>query len=115
MSHQTPEPEDLRRLQTRLDEVRRREAAKNPQSAPTPMGVAFRFGTEMIAGIAVGGALGWGIDWLAGTRPVFLIVMFVLGAAAGVLNVMRAAKEMTEQAAKAAKGAPSVPDSEDEE
>ncbi len=100
MRSQTPGPEDLQRLKGRLDEARRREAARNPKVAPSPMGVAFRFGTEMIAGIAVGGALGWGIDWLAGTRPLALVAGFVLGAAAGILGVMRAARELNERAAK---------------
>jgi ATP synthase protein I len=53
----------------------------------------------LVAALVVGGGLGWGIDWLLGrigfhTRPVFLIVFFVLGAAAGIRNVMRAANEI---------------------
>ena len=63
------------------------------------MAIAFRFTTEMVAALVVGGALGWGLDWLAGrigfhTRPLFLVVMFVLGAGAGIRNVFRAAKEI---------------------
>ena len=54
----------------------------------------------------MGGGLGWGIDWLAGrigfhTRPVFLIVFFLLGAATGIRNVMRAAKEIDAEVAAA--------------
>jgi ATP synthase protein I len=49
--------------------------------------------------VVVGGGLGWGIDWLLAqfgyqTKPVFLIVFFMLGAAAGIRNVMRTAKEI---------------------
>ena len=52
----------------------------------------------------MGGGLGWGIDWLFGhfgihTRPVFMIVFVVLGAAAGILNVVRAAREINAQIA----------------
>ncbi len=81
------------------------------------MGIASRFATELVAALLVGGALGWGIDWLFGhfgvhTKPVFLIVLFVLGAAAGIRNVMRAAGEIN--AEMAAKGpAPSVRDDEE--
>ena len=83
--------------------ARRHEAAKAPShAAPTPLGIAFRFATELVAALVVGGALGWGIDWLFGTRPVFIVVMFVLGAAAGIRNVMRAAKELNARAAAAA-------------
>ena len=50
--------------------------------------------------------LGWGIDWAADrwspvhTRPWGLVVFFVFGAAAGILNVMRAAREINGQVAK---------------
>jgi ATP synthase protein I len=54
----------------------------------------------------VGGGLGWGIDWLFGhfgihTRPAFLIVFLLLGIAAGIRNVMRAANEINAEVAKA--------------
>ncbi|HUJ02131.1 MAG TPA: AtpZ/AtpI family protein [Rhizomicrobium sp.] len=103
MSDEPPEPDDLRRLSERLDEARRREAAKAPKAGnAAPLSVAFRFTTELVAALVVGGALGWGMDRLFGTRPIFMVVMFFLGAAAGIRNVMGAAKEMNERAAKAA-------------
>ena len=50
------------------------------------MGIAFRFAAEMVSALVVGGGVGWGLDWLFGrfgfhTRPVFMLVMFILGAA----------------------------------
>jgi ATP synthase protein I len=114
LSNKTPEPEDLRALGARLDEMRRREAVKNQKPAPTSMGIAFRFATELVAALIVGGGIGWGLDYLFGTRPILLIVFFVLGAAAGIRNVMRAAQELNEQAA-AATSTPSVADDDDEE
>lgn len=99
------EPDDLRELGERLDEARRREAAKEPKQGGdvAPLAVAFRFTTEMVAALVVGGAFGWGLDWLFGTRPFLMVVMFFLGAAAGIRNVIHAATEMNERAAKAAK------------
>jgi ATP synthase protein I len=105
MSDHAPDPENLRALGKRLDEAqRRRAAAQKSQAPPTSMGIAFRFAAEMVAALIVGGGLGWGLDWLFGhflfrTRPVFLIVMFVLGAAAGLRNVMHAAKEINAEIA----------------
>ena len=89
-----PEPDDLRSLGARLDAVQREKARGRTQAPPTSLGIAFRFSTEMVAALVVGGAVGWGIDWLAGTRPIFLIVFAMLGAAAGIRNVMRAAGEI---------------------
>lgn len=113
MSDQTPEPDDLRALGKRLDEMRRREAVKNRKPAPTSMGIAFRFTTELVSALIVGGGIGWGLDWLFGTRPIFIIVFFVLGAAAGILNVMRAAKELNEEAAAAGNRPPAADDGEE--
>jgi ATP synthase protein I len=93
------EPDRLRELGERLEDVQRRQAAKAKGPAPNQLGIAGRFATELVAALIVGGGLGWGVDWLFGrfgfhTRPVFLIVFFVLGAGAGIRNVMRAATEL---------------------
>ena len=105
MSDNAPDPENLRSLGERLDEAqRRRAAAQKPAAPPTSMGIAFRFTAEMVSALVVGGAVGWGLDWLFGrfgfhTRPVFMLVMFVLGAAGGIRNVMNAAKEINAEIA----------------
>ena len=98
MSDTPPDPDKLNALGKRLDEVqRRRDAAKKP-SPPTAMGIAFRLSTEMVSALAVGAGLGWGLDWLFGTGHILMIVMLVLGAAAGIRNVMSAARELNAQA-----------------
>lgn len=61
----------------------------------TAMGIAFRLVTEMVAGVFVGAAIGWVLDSWLGTRPWFLLVFFFIGAAAGILNVYRAARQIT--------------------
>ncbi len=53
--------------------------------------LAMRVLSEFVAAVMVGTAIGWGIDWLAGTSPVFLIVFVLMGAAAGFWNVYRIA------------------------
>ena len=100
-----PDPERLRALDKRLEEARARQAAGNKRPPPSQMGIAGRFATELVAALVVGGGLGWGIDWLFGhfgfhTRPVFLIVFFVLGAAAGIRGVTRAAAEINKEIGK---------------
>src|ERR1700679_1051663 len=94
-----PDPESLRELGERLDKLHAKRAAGRQGPPPTQLGIAGRFATELVAALIVGGGLGWGIDWLFGhfgihTRPVFMVVFVVLGAAAGILNVVRAAKEI---------------------
>jgi ATP synthase protein I len=59
-------------------------------------GQALRLSSEFIAGVAVGGGLGWFIDRFAGTSPWGMIVFLLLGFAAGVLNVLRSAGMVAE-------------------
>jgi ATP synthase protein I len=97
-----PDPDRLRDLEKRLGQLHARQAPKGPP--PSQAGIAGRFATELVAALLVGGGLGWGIDWLAGrfgfhTAPVFMIVFVVIGAAAGILNVVRAAREINAEIA----------------
>ena len=89
-----PEPKELRELGDRLDALQKQQADRTKAPPPTSLGIAFRFSTELVGALVVGGAIGYGIDWLAGTKPIFLIGFFVLGAVAGILNVVRAAREL---------------------
>jgi ATP synthase protein I len=95
-----PEPDDLRALGQKLDEARDAHRGRNPQPATGAMGIAFRFATELGAAIFVGAGLGWLLDRWLHTAPIFLVLMFLLGAAAGIRNVMRAAAELNAEAAR---------------
>ena len=61
------------------------------------MGNAFKLGTELIAAVAVGTIIGFILDTLFDTKPWLIIVFFFLGAAAGMLNVIRAANRMQKE------------------
>jgi ATP synthase protein I len=61
-------------------------ALSGPQGA---WGVGMRVGVELVSALLVGGAIGWGLDSLFGTKPILLGVFLLLGAAAGMLNVVR--------------------------
>jgi ATP synthase protein I len=68
------------------------------------MAAGFRIVVELVAAIAVGTGIGWLLDGWLGTRPLMLVVFVLLGAAAGVMNVYRTAKEL-DRAAKARRAA----------
>ena len=67
------------------------------QGEMTGVGRGFRLASEFVAAIIVGAGLGWGLDQLAGTTPWGMIVLLLLGFAAGVLNVIRATAELNAQ------------------
>ena len=58
------------------------------------MGSAFKLGTELVAAVAVGTIIGFILDSWFGTKPWLIIIFFFLGAAAGMLNVIRAANKL---------------------
>jgi ATP synthase protein I len=86
--------------------------AAAPQSHATALGQAFRLGFELVAGVAVGAFVGWALDRLFGTAPFLMVVFLGLGAAAGILNVVRTAKRM-QAAAPSGKDLPTVDDDDD--
>ena len=63
------------------------------------LSIAFRVGTEMTVATLLGAGMGYGVDHFVGTKPWGIVVGVVLGGAAGMLNVYRAAQAMTEQLA----------------
>jgi ATP synthase protein I len=102
MSEHAPEPDDLRALGERIDALKQQETPPAKKSAPTSGEVAIRFATELLSAVIVGFLIGWGLDKLFGTTPVFMIGLFLLGAAAGIRNVIVASKEITRRYADAA-------------
>ena len=53
------------------------------------MGVGLRVGIELVAALVVAVAIGYGLDWLFGTKPILTAVFVPVGGAAGVWNVWR--------------------------
>lgn len=53
-------------------------------------GKFFNVGIELVSGVFMGVGCGLFIDWVFGTSPWGLISLFILGSAAGMLNVYRA-------------------------
>ena len=93
-------------LDRRLSKVRDNRKTQTDQSGneqdtahakASAMAVGLRLSSELVAGILVGAALGWGFDRLLSTSPLGLIVFLLIGFIAGVVNVMRAAGVMSKQ------------------
>jgi ATP synthase protein I len=86
----------LRRLGDRLDQVRTSQPSEQPSEARpasngSGMARGLRLSSELVAGVLVGGAVGYALDYWLGIRPWGFIVFVLLGFAAGILNLMRAA------------------------
>jgi len=85
----------LQRLGERLDRQpgtsRKVESGPSSKSDPSAIARGFRLSTELVGGVAVGAFIGWALDRWLGISPWGMIVFLLLGFAAGVVNVMRAA------------------------
>jgi ATP synthase protein I len=51
----------------------------------------YRLASEFVAGVLVGAAVGYGLDRLFNTLPLFLIIFLLAGFGAGIVNMSRAA------------------------
>jgi ATP synthase protein I len=87
LDHRLSEIRDSRR--TRIEQPG--DGSENGAARASAMARGFKLSSELIAGVVVGALIGWGFDRLLSTSPFGLIVFFLLGFAAGVLNVIRSA------------------------
>ena len=80
-------------IDRRLDKLQvQRGKEDQPGRSALPEGVAAiigRVATELVAGVVVGAFIGWALDRWLDTSPLFMLVMFFMGAIAGMLNVWR--------------------------
>ena len=84
----------LEAAQTRHQSGKDREAGRTGRPGSSGMGFGFRLAMDLLAALLLGVGAGLGLDWWLGTKPLFLILFFFLGGAAGILNVYRAASGM---------------------
>ncbi|PJA58987.1 MAG: F0F1 ATP synthase subunit I [Rhodobacterales bacterium CG_4_9_14_3_um_filter_71_31] len=61
--------------------------------------LAWRMVTELVVGVLLGAAIGWGLDSVTGMLPLFLILFTLLGFAAGVRVMIRSGDEVTRRGA----------------
>tara|TARA_B100000929_G_scaffold136606_1_gene108199 strand:+ start:68 stop:364 length:297 start_codon:yes stop_codon:yes gene_type:complete len=66
----------------------------NQGSNAASLGKALKISTELVAAVVVGSIIGFLLDGWFDTKPLLTICFFVMGVAAGMLNVFRSAKRM---------------------
>ena len=87
-------PEDfITRLKIAKSKLKK-QINPNEEKRGSFMGNAFKLGTELVAAVGVGTIIGFILDSWFGTKPWLIIIFFFLGAAAGLLNVIRTANRM---------------------
>ena len=88
---------NLKEISTRLKIAKkniRKPEQKTVGSNAASLGKALKISTELIAAVVVGTTIGFLLDNWFDTKPLLIICFFFMGAAAGIINVFRAAKKM---------------------
>ncbi len=106
-------------LGQKLDALKAQKASAERSTGGGPQdgsayGAAFKFAAELVVGVVVGDGLGWFLDRQLGTAPGLMILMVIVGFAAGLLNVVRAAQAAQAKNEPLQKAAPSVKNDDDE-
>jgi len=90
-------PEDFKtRLKIAKSKIKK-QVQSDSEKKGSFMGSAFKLGTELVSAVAVGTIIGFILDNWFDTKPWLIIIFFFLGAAAGILNVIRTANRMQKE------------------
>ena len=88
---------DLKKISTRLKIAKKNIKnikKENSSSNAASLGKALKISTELVASVVVGSTIGFLLDNWFDTKPLLTICFFIMGVAAGILNVFRSAKKM---------------------
>ena len=88
-------PED--QFKTRLGIAKNKVKSNNSNKKIEPktnIGVAFKMSTELVSTVVVGTIIGFILDNWFGTKPWLILIFFFVGVVAGIMNVIKSAKNM---------------------
>ena len=81
------------RLEIAKKKLSKKEFEKKNQNSSS-IGSAFKLSTELVSAVAVGTIIGFILDKTFGTKPWLIIIFFFVGVIAGIINVIKSAKNM---------------------
>ena len=91
-------PKDrLQNLKRKIDHYHIDDNSSHHSTKKKGAGFGFRISTEIVATLIVGVVIGVIVDNYFNTRPFGLIIFFILGALAGLLNVYRVMRRIEKQ------------------
>ena len=84
-------------FKTRLEIAKNKAYRGNSKENDKPvssLGTAFKLSTELVAAVAVGTIIGFILDNWFDTKPWLILIFFFVGVIAGIMNVIKSAKNM---------------------
>ena len=84
-------------FKTRLEIAKKKVSERNLKEKkvnPSSIGTAFKLSTELVSAVAVGTIIGFILDKTFDTKPWLILIFFFVGVIAGIINVIKSAKNM---------------------
>ena len=84
-------------FKTRLEIAKKKVSKRNlnnKRQNPSSIGTAFKLSTELVSAVIVGTIIGFILDKTFGTKPWLILIFFFVGVVAGIINVIKSAKNM---------------------
>jgi ATP synthase protein I len=91
-----PDPDRLKALTARIDRIKGKPAGvkTNTVKGFSQGEVAWRMIIELVTGMLLGMGIGYGLDAVFGTLPIFLVIFSLIGFAAGIKTMLGTAKQL---------------------
>jgi len=88
--------DDIKSLEEKISNFKKKETKKQIEAQKEPeyssAAAGFQISTELLAGVAIGTAIGYILDKIFNTTPWLLAIFTIFGGAAGVLNIYKTFK-----------------------
>ena len=91
-----PESDRLKALTARIDQIKGKPAGSKTNTVKgfSQGEVAWRMIIELVTGMLLGMGIGYGLDAVFGTLPLFLVIFSLIGFAAGIKTMLGTAKQL---------------------
>lgn len=88
----------LEELEKKIDAIEQAQHGSSPKGdASSGASMMMRVSVELLAGIGVGGLIGYSLDSLLGTKPILFVICMFFGIIGGGLNLYRMAMRDIEE------------------
>lgn len=94
-----PDPGRIEALEKQIEALKGKGKRAPGATAGIGQGeAAWRMVLELVTGMGLGLAIGYGLDTVFGTKPILMVIFVLLGFAAGIRTMLRTAAELGKQA-----------------
>ena len=87
----------INELKIKIEHIESKKLSKSKSKKKSNASFGFKISTELVSALVVGVGIGLIVDKYLGTKPFGLIIFFIFGAFAGILNIYRVMRRIEKQ------------------